>query len=81
MRSSSHFDQFFARKDEKFWVGVKSDFLGDEKVELLSRENCILGTLVPEFSINSIPDGWKKCSLGIEMRGFLLYGNEISWNL
>ena len=31
--------------------------------------------------MESIPDGWEKCSLGIEMRGFLLYRNEISWNL
>ena len=29
--------------------------------------------------MESIPDGWEKCSLGIDFGGLLLYENEISW--
>ena len=59
--------------------GSKSDFSGLSRVGVVPGRNCILRSPVPELSINSIPDGWKKCPLGIEMGGLLLLQNGISW--
>ena len=59
--------------------GSKSDFLGLSRVGGVPGENCILRSPVTELSINSISDGWKKCSLEIDLGGFFPREREIPW--
>ena len=80
MRTFCHLVQYFTR-DLRTGSrrGQKVTFLGPSRVGTNPGRNCILRSPVPGFFIKYIYDGWKKCSLGIEMGGLLLLQNGISW--